>query len=188
MPTPKWLKPTVDFGPLAVFLLAFWTQGLLVATAALMIATAVVLILSFSFTRKVALVPLTTAVVVGIFGGLTLYLHDDTFIKIKPTIIYALFALAIGGGLLFDKPAAKAILGEALRLTDTGWRRLSFRFMLFCVAMAVANEIVRRVAPVDVWVLWKVPGSLVTTFVFMLAQMPLIQRHKPAEQPVSDKS
>lgn len=180
-PIPSWLKPTVDFGPLAVFLLAYVSKGLLAATAALMAATAVALVLSFVYTRKVALMPLVTAVIVGVFGGLTLWLNDDTFIKLKPTIIYGLFAAMIGGGLVLGKPAAKAVLGEAFQLNDTGWKRLSLRFMLFFIMMALINEVVRRVASLDVWVLWKVPGSIALTFVFMLAQMPLIQRHRLPE-------
>lgn len=181
MTAPKWLKPTVDFGPLAMFLAVFWLKGLLPATAALMAATAVALALSFVFTRKVALMPLVTAIIVGVFGGLTLWLNDDTFIKMKPTIIYALFAMVIGGGVALGKPTVKLILGEAFQLDDTGWKRLSVRFCLFFIAMALINEVVRRVASVDVWVLWKVPGSIALTFVFMLAQMPLIQRHKVEE-------
>ncbi len=177
-PAPGWLKPSVDYGPLAVFLLAYVTKGLLPATAALMAATAVALAVSYAFTRKMALMPLVTAIIVGIFGGLTLWLNDDTFIKMKPTIIYGLFAVLIGGGLVLGKPVLKAVLGEAFALTDRGWRLLSVRFVLFFVAMALANEVIRRVASVDVWVLWKVPGSIACTFVFMLIQMPLIQRHK----------
>ncbi|HLO78136.1 MAG TPA: septation protein A [Magnetospirillum sp.] len=181
MSAPKWLKPAVDFGPLAVFLGAFWLKGLLPATAALMVATAVALALSYVYTRKIALMPLVTAIIVGVFGGLTLWLNDDTFIKLKPTIIYGLFAAVIGGGLAMGKPAVKVILGEAFQLDDAGWKRLSLRFCLFFIAMALTNEVVRRVASVDVWVLWKVPGSIAATFLFMLTQMPLIQRHKVEE-------
>jgi len=151
-----------------------------------MAATAVALVLSFAFTRKVALMPLVTAVIVGVFGGLTLWLNDDTFIKMKPTIIYGLFAVVIGGGLALGKPAAKVILGEAFQMDDQGWKRLSLRFCLFFLAMAGVNEVVRRVASVDVWVLWKVPGSIVATVLFMLAQMPLIQRHKLDEPAAVD--
>jgi intracellular septation protein len=178
---PSWLKPSVDFGPLAIFLAIFWLKGLLPATAALIAATAVALVLSFAFTRKVALMPLVTAIIVGVFGGLTLWLNDDTFIKMKPTIIYGLFALVIGGGVALGKPAVKVVLGEAFQLDDLGWRRLSLRFCLFFIAMALINEVVRRIATVEMWVLWKVPGSIALTFVFMLAQMPLIQRHKLTE-------
>lgn len=175
------LKPIVDFGPLAVFLAAYVGKGLIVATAALMVATALALALSYYHTRKVAVVPLVTAGVVGVFGGLTLWLDDEVFIMMKPTIIYALFAAVIAGGMALGKPTIKVILGEALQLDDLGWRRLSLRFMLFFLAMALANEVVRKVASVDMWVIWKVPGSMVLTIGFMLAQMPLIQRHRPTD-------
>jgi intracellular septation protein len=179
---PSWLKPVVDFGPLAVFLLAYETQGLLAATAALMLTTAVALVLSWIYTRKLPLVPVVTAVIVGIFGGLTLWLHDDTFIKLKPTIIYGLFAALLLGGLATGRLLLKSVMGEALPLDDLGWRQLSIRFAAFFFAMALANEVVRRVVSTDLWVLWKVPGSIVLTFLFMLAQTPLIQRHKLPEQ------
>lgn len=179
---PSWLKPAVDFGPLGVFLVMFWLKGMLPATAALMVATAVALAVSFFYTRKLALMPLVTAIIVGVFGGLTLWLNDDTFIKMKPTIIYALFAVVIGGGMALGKPALKVVLGEAFQLDDAGWKRLSLRFCLFFLAMAATNEVVRRVASDNIWVLWKVPGSIAATFVFMLAQMPLIQRHKVEEE------
>ncbi|ARJ67290.1 septation protein IspZ [Magnetospirillum sp. ME-1] len=178
---PKWLKPAVDFGPLAVFLGLYWLKGLLPATAALIAATAVALVLSFAVTRKVALMPLVTALVVGVFGGLTLWLNDETFIMMKPSIVYGLFAAVLGGGLILKRPTVKAVLGEALALDDDGWRALSLRFCLFFIAMALLNEVVRRVASLDVWVLWKVPGSMALTFVFMLFQMPLIRRHMVEE-------
>jgi intracellular septation protein len=180
---PTWLKPAVDFGPLAVFMAAFWLRGMLPATAALMAATAVALAVSYYFTRKLALMPLVTAVIVGVFGGLTLWLHDDTFIKMKPTIIYALFAVVIAGGLALGKPTVKVVLGEAFQLDALGWKRLSLRFCLFFLAMAATNEVVRRIASDNIWVLWKVPGSIGATFVFMLTQLPLIQRHKVEEEP-----
>ena len=181
---PSWLKPTVDFGPLAVFLLAYETHGLQTATAALMAATAVALAASYFFTRTVALMPLVTAAVVGVFGGLTLWFKDDTFIKLKPTIIYGLFALVLAGGLMTGKPVLKRLMGEALPMDDLGWRRLSVRFVAFFLVMAMANEVVRRVLTTDQWVLWKVPGSIVLTFAFMMAQARLIHRHRlPEEKP-----
>lgn len=181
-PAPTWLKPAVDFGPLAVFLAAFWLHGMLAATAALMAATAVALAVSYFFTRKLALMPLVTAAIVGVFGGLTLWLHDDTFIKMKPTIIYALFSAVIAGGMALGKPTVKLVLGEAMQLDADGWKRLSLRFCLFFLAMAATNEVVRRIASDNIWVLWKVPGSIAATFVFMLTQLPLIQRHKIEDQ------
>lgn len=169
-------------GPLAVFLAAYYLAGLLPATAALMAATVVALGVSWGFTRKLPLMPMVTAAIVLVFGGLTVWLNDDTFIKLKPTIIYALFAVVLGGGLALDKPVLRAALGGALAIDEAGWRKLSLRFALFFVAMAMANEVVRRVVSTDVWVLWKVPGSLLLTLGFMLAQGRLILRHKLPEE------
>ena len=118
---------------------------------------------------------------VGVFGGLTLWLNDETFIMMKPTIVYGLFAAVLGGGLALNRPTVKALLGEALHLDDDGWRALSLRFCLFFLGMAILNEVVRRVASMDTWVLWKVPGSMAATFIFMLFQLPLIRRHMPDE-------
>jgi intracellular septation protein len=182
---PQRLKAATDFGPLLVFLLVFWTKGLLPATAALMAATAIALAVTYATTRKVALMPLVTALVVGVFGGLTLWLKDETFIMMKPTIIYGLFAVILGGSVALGRPAVKAVLGEAMTLTPDGWRLLSLRFCLFFLAMALANEVIRRAVSVDLWVLWKVPGSIGLTFAFTLSQMPLIRRHT-VESPVGD--
>lgn len=182
-PPPVWLKPLVDYAPLVVFLVAFEVKGLMVATAALMATTLAALILSLVVARRLPLVPLITALVVGIFGGLTLWFNDENFIKIKPTIIYGLFAVTLGGGLLFGKPFLKAVMGEALPLDDAGWRSLTLRFALFFVVMAVANEVIRRAVTTEIWVLWKVPGSIVLTFVFVLTQMGLIKRHRLPDEP-----
>jgi len=184
---PSWLKPLVDYSPLVIFLVAFEVKGLMVATAALMATTVAALILSLAVARRLPLVPLITAVIVGIFGGLTLWLNDETFIKLKPTIIYGLFAVTLGGGLLFGKPFLKAVMGESLPLDDLGWRRLSLRFTLFFLVMAGANEVVRRLVSTEMWVLWKVPGSIVLTFLFVLTQMGLIKRHRLPDEPSSQK-
>lgn len=178
----SFLKPAVDYGPLAVFLVSYKLGGMFVATAALMAATVVVLALSLAVTRKLPLVPVVTAVIVGVFGGLTLWLQDDTFIKMKPTILYGLFAAVVGGGLATGRTLLKPLVGEALALDDIGWRRLSLRFVLFFLAMAAANEVARRVLTTDMWVLWKVGGSLFLTFAFMVSQVPLIKRHKLSEE------
>ena len=177
MREPTWLKPAIDYGPLAVFLGGFYWQGLMAATVALMAATALALAASYVFTRKLAVLPLVTAVVVAVFGGLTVWLDDPTFIKLKPTIIYGLFAAAIGGGLALGRPVLKPMLGHAVAIDDDGWRRLSLRFVFFFLAMAAANEIIRRVASDEIWVLWKVPGSIVLTVAFMVSQAGLVKRH-----------
>lgn len=175
---PAWLKPVVEYGPLAIFVSIYFAQGLMAATVALMLATVIGLGLSWLVARKVPLMPLVTAAIVLVFGGLTLWLNDETFIKMKPTIIYALFAAVIGGGLLMNKLALRKVLGHAIAMDQAGWRKLSARVALFFVAMAVANEVVRHVMSTDHWVLWKMPGSLIITLAFMLAQGPLILRHQ----------
>ena len=180
---PKWLSPTVDYGPLIVFFVAYFLGGLLTATAALMAATAAALVLSLAVRRKVPLLPVITAAIVGVFGGLTLWLEDETFIKMKPTIIQALFAVVLLGGLAFNRPLLKPLLGAALPpMDDAGWRRLTFRYALFFVAMAILNEVIWRTQSTDFWVTFKVFGIVGLTLLFGLAQMPLISRHRLPEQ------
>lgn len=182
-----WVKPAVDFGPLAVFFLAYKTAGILVATAALMAATVVAVGLAYAHTRRWPLVPVVTAVIVGVFGGLTLWLKDDSFIKMKPSIIYALFAAVLAGGLAFDRPLLKSLLSEAMPpLSPTGWRALTLRFTGFFLAMAGLNEVARRILTTDQWVLWKVAGCVALTFAFILAQTPLIRRHRLESEPAAE--
>ncbi len=179
---PRWLKPTVDYGPLAVFFLAYFKAGLLIATGALIAATAVALVLALWAERRVPWMPLTTAVVVGIFGGLTLWSGDETFIKIKPTIVQALFAAVLLGGLAFGRPLLKPLWGAAWPMDDAGWRQLSLRFALFFAVMAALNEAVWRTQSTDVWVTFKVFGLIGLTLLFSIAQAPLMMRHRLAEE------
>jgi intracellular septation protein len=125
--------------------------------------------------------PLVTAVVVGIFGGLTLWSGDETFIKMKPTIVQALFAIALLGGLAFGRPLLKPLLKAAWPMDETGWRRLSLRFGLFFAAMGALNEVVWRTQSTDVWVMFKVFGLLGLTLLFSIAQVPLMTRHRLPE-------
>lgn len=175
---PAWLKPAVDYGPIAVFFGVYLKWGLMTATGALIAATAVALAISLILARRVPLMPLITAIVVGIFGGLTLWLHDDTFIKMKPTIVQAVLAAILLGGLAFGKPLLKPVMGAAWNMDELGWRKLTLRFALFFLAMAVLNEIVWRTQSTDFWVNFKVFGLLGLTMLFSVAQMPLLQRHR----------
>lgn len=177
-PAPRWLKPATEYGPLAVFLAVYAWAGLMPATAALLVATGVGLVLSLLLLRRLPLMPLVTAVVVGIFGGLTLWLHDDTFIKMKPTVINALFAAVLLGGLALGRMPLRLLLGSALQITEAGWRQLSLRCGLLFAGLAVLNEIVWRTQSTDVWVTFKVFGLMGLTVVFMVAQAPLIARHR----------
>ncbi len=178
---PTWLKPAVDYGPIAVFFGAYLKFGLMTATGALMAATAVALALSYAMVRRIAWMPLVTAVIVGVFGGLTLWLNDETFIKIKPTIVEGLFSVVLLGGLAVRRPLLKPLFGSTWAMDDEGWRRLSLRFAIFFATMAVLNEIVWRTQSTDTWVLFKVFGLIGLTLVFVIAQIPLMTRHRLAE-------
>jgi intracellular septation protein len=179
---PAWLRPAADYGPIAVFFIAYVMADLLWATGALMAATAVALAMSLAVARRVPLMPLITAGVVAVFGGLTLALQDDTFIKMKPTIVQILFAAILLGGLAFGRPLLKPLMGTAWSMDDQGWRKLTFRFGLFFLAMAGLNEAVWRTQSTDVWVSFKVFGLLGLTLLFALAQTPLMRRHHLATE------
>jgi intracellular septation protein len=173
----SWVKPTTEYGPLAVFFIVYLKWDLLTATGALIAATVVALTLSLIVERRVPMMPLITAIIVGVFGGLTLWLQDDTFIKMKPTIVEALFSIVLLGGLLFNRPLLKPLMGAAWPMDDTGWRKLTLRFAVFFAAMAVLNEIVWRTQTTDVWVTFKVFGLMALTLIFAVAQTPLLRRH-----------
>jgi intracellular septation protein len=179
---PPWLRPASDYGPIVVFFIAYVLSDLLWATGALMAATAVALGLSLAIARRVPLMPLITAGVVGVFGGLTLILQDETFIKMKPTIVQILFAAILLGGLVFGRPLLKPLMGTAWSMDDQGWRKLTFRFALFFLAMAGLNEAVWRTQSTDFWVSFKVFGILGLTLLFALAQTPLMRRHHLATE------
>jgi len=179
---PKWLAPLTDYGPLAIFFAAYLLADLMTATAALMAATLVALVLGLAIARHVPTMAIVTAVIVGIFGGLTLLLHDDTFIKMKPTIVQLIFAAVLFVGLLFGRSPLKAVLGKALEIDDAGWKVLSLRYAVFFVAMAGLNELVWRTQSEEFWVSFKVFGLAVLTVAFTLAQMRLIARHQLPEQ------
>ena len=128
---------------------------------------------------RVSPVIIATAVLVVVFGGLTFWFGDAHFIKMKPTIINLLFAGVLLGGLLTGRPLLKLMFGEAFNLTEEGWRKLTLRWMLFFVVMAVVNEIVWRNSPRPTWVNFKVFGILPLTLVFAMSQIGLIKRYEP---------
>ncbi len=178
---PPWLRPTVDYGPLMVFLAFYFATDLFAATAALIAVTVLALGLALWIERRVAWMPLVTATVVGIFGGLTLWSGDEIFIKMKPTIAQLLFAAVLLGSLAIGRPVLKPLLGAAWPMDELGWRRLSRRFAVFFLIMAVLNEAVWRTQTTDVWVLFKVFGLFGLTMLFSLAQVPLMTRHRLPE-------
>ncbi|HVO16413.1 MAG TPA: septation protein A [Alphaproteobacteria bacterium] len=172
-----WLKLLIEAGPLVVFFAAYSATNLMTATAVFMVAIAVALGASIWIERRVPIMPLVSAAVVMVFGGLTLWLDDDTFIKMKPTIINGLFAAVLFGGLIFRRPFLKPLFGPVLQLDEPGWLKLSLRWAIFFAAVAVLNEIVWRNFSTDNWVTFKVFGILPLTVIFAMAQTPLIQRH-----------
>jgi len=179
-PAPRWLAPLTDYGPLAVFFAAYLLGDLMTATAALMAATVVALALSYGIARRVPVMAVVTAVIVGVFGGLTLALQDDTFIKMKPTIVQLIFAAVLLVGLALGRMPLKVVMGKALEMDNAGWRSLSLRYALFFIAMAALNELVWRTQSESFWVSFKVFGLAALTVAFTLAQMPLISRHQTA--------
>lgn len=183
---PKWTGPVVDYGPLVVFFAVYLIWGLIPATGALMGATLIALVVSWTVRRTIPMMAVVTAVIVGVFGGLTLWFNDETFIKVKPTIVQALFAVILLGGLLFKKPMLKYVLGKVWPIDDAGFFKLSFRFGLFFAAMAVLNEVVWRTQDTDTWVLFKVWGLMGLTFVFAMSQIKVFETHRlPDPEPTA---
>jgi intracellular septation protein len=177
------LKLAFDLGPLVLFFFANSRYGIFVATGTFMVAVLAALAASYVLTRHLPIMPVVTAVIVLVFGGLTLVLHNDLFIKIKPTILYALFGAVLLGGLFFGKSFLGTIFDSLFHLTDEGWRKLTLRWAIFLFALALLNEIVWRNTSTDLWVNFKVFGFLPLTFLFGALQYPLLRKYavEPAE-------
>jgi intracellular septation protein len=177
------LKLAFDLGPLVLFFFANSRYGIFVATGTFMVAVLAALAASYVLTRHLPIMPVVTAVIVLVFGGLTLVLHNDLFIKIKPTILYALFGAVLLGGLFFGKSFLGISFDSLFHLTDEGWRKLTVRWAIFFFVLAVLNEIVWRNTTTDVWVNFKVFGFLPLTFLFGALQYPLLRKYavEPAE-------
>jgi intracellular septation protein len=189
-PTRKALNPTVklvlELGPLALFFAAYSKLGIFAATGVLMACVMVTLGVSYAMLRRIPVMPLVTAVIVLIFGSLTLFFHDETLIKIKPTALYLLFAAALFAGLWLRKPLLKILFDGALHVTEEGWLKLTWRWAFFFVALAILNEIVWRTQSTDLWVKFKTFGFLPLTLLFALVQAPLIMRYETKEQQTGD--
>jgi intracellular septation protein len=197
-----WLKLALEMGPLILFFFAnsrpaLFTPfigpllpaaitaekaGIFVATAVFMAAILVSLAVSYALTRHLPVMAMVTAVIVVVFGGLTLVLHDETFIKMKPTIVYLLFAGVLLGGLAFNKPLLAMVFDAVFHLTDEGWRKLTLRWAIFFLGLAVLNEIIWRTQTTDFWVNFKVFGVVPITFIFAALQYPLLQKYTVEEK------
>ena len=176
------LKLALELGPLAIFFFANSRYGIFTATAVFMVAITIALAASWILTRKLAIMPLITGIVVLVFGGLTIYLQNDLFIKLKPTIVNCLFGGILLGGLYFGKSLLGYVFDSVFKLTDEGWRLLTFRWGVFFFVLAVINEIVWRNFSTDFWVSFKVFGFMPITLAFTLFQMPLITKHSIPEE------
>jgi intracellular septation protein len=204
------IRLALELGPLIVFfvvntlgegwldrspLLASWfSQPIIFATAVFMVAMAISLLLSWLLLKRIAVMPLVTGVVVLVFGTLTLVFQDATFIKMKPTIVNALFGAVLLGGLLFGHSLLRYVFGDVYKLKDKGWTVLTWRWGLFFFLLAALNEIVWRGAPLvtdtakaadDLWVAFKVWGIMPLTIVFSMFQLPVLKDYAPDPEPVN---
>ncbi|MCB1430010.1 MAG: septation protein A [Nitratireductor sp.] len=195
--TSPLLKFALELGPLVIFFLAnsYGDQlaeafpvlkalggKIFIGTAFLMVAMIISQALSLWLTRHLAIMPLVTLFFVLVFGGLTLWLQDETFIKMKPTIVNLIFASILLGGLLFGRSLLAYVFDAAFNLDEEGWRKLTFRCGLFFIAMAIINEIVWRNFSNDFWVNFKVWATMPMTILFMMLQLPLLKRHMIEEE------
>ena len=183
---PPLLRLALELGPLALFFLAnaygdrFGVaegQRIFAATGLFIVATVAALSINYALVRKLPIMPLVSGVVVVVFGGLTLFLQNEIFIKLKPTIVNTLFGLVLLGGLYFRKPLLQIVLDSVFELTEEGWRKLTLRWALFFFALAALNEIVWRTQTTDFWVNFKVFAVLPITLVFGALQYPLLIKH-----------
>lgn len=180
---PPLAKLGLDLGPLVIFFIANWLGGLFVATGVFMVAMVISIGIGFAIERKFSPMPLVTGALVLVFGGLTLWLADDTFIKIKPTILYVIFSIVLVGGLAMGRLFLKTLLSATFNLPDRAWRALTWRWVIFFVVLAVANEVVWRNATDDQWVAFKVWGIFPLTLLFAFAQTPFLLRNQIEEKP-----
>jgi intracellular septation protein len=171
------VKMAFDFGPLILFFFANSYRGIFFATAVFMIAVISALAIQYFLIRRIPIVPVVTAAIVLLFGALTLWLQDETFIKMKPTIIYVMFASILLAGLATGRPLFELVLDNAFHLKEEGWKKLTWRWAVFFLGLAVLNEILWRSVSTDTWVALKTFGFLPLTLIFALAQAPLFVRY-----------
>jgi intracellular septation protein len=176
---PQLIKMALELGPLVVFFIVNARADIFAGTAWFMGAMVISLVLSWVLLKKVALMPLVTGVVVLIFGGLTLWLHDDTFIKMKPTVINALFGAVLLGGLVFRLSLLRYVFGDVYKLRPEGWTVLTLRWGLFFFFLALLNEVVWRTQSTDFWVAFKVWATMPLTVIFAALQLPVLTRYAP---------
>lgn len=182
-----WRRLGLEAGPLVVFFVVNQIWGIFIATGCFMVATIIAVGLSLKLESRLPIMPLVSAVFVLAFGGLTLILADDLFIKIKPTVVNLLFASVLFAGLAMGRSYIKVIMGPVLQMTDAGWRTLSWRWAFFFLFLAVLNEIVWRNFSTEFWAGFKLFGIMPITLLFGAAQVPLLMRDQAALQAEENK-
>jgi intracellular septation protein len=185
---PKWVRWFVDYAGLVVFLITLVaTHSAVTASWAIVGGSVLALLVGLVFERRLAPMPLVTAVLGVIFGGLTIFFHDERFIKVKPTILYTAFGLFLITGALRGKNPLKVLMGDAFHLPDPVVRTLTLRYALFFFALAIANEAVWRTQSTLIWGFFKFPGTPILIFLFALSQAPLMMKHMPDDEPADAK-
>ena len=174
---PQLRRLLLDLGPLFLFFLSFEFGGIFFATAVFMAAVLAALAVGWHLEKRLSPIPLITAVLVIVFGGLTLYLRNDIFIKMKPTVLYTIFGATLIGGLSFNRLFIKYVFAEAFDLTEKGWRGLTWRWGIFFLILAALNEAIWRNTSTATWVSFKVWGIMSLIFLFALAQTPFLLKH-----------
>ena len=175
----------LDLGPLIVFFTAFQFFGIFVATAMFMVVIVVALAIGYTLDRKLSPIAIFTALIVLLFGGLTLYLKNETFVKIKPTIIYATFCFVLLGGMAFNRLFIKYALSFEFELPQSAWRTLTWRWAIFFGTLAALNEYVWRNYSTPDWVIFKVWIILPLVLAFGALQTPLLLKHQSTKEPPS---
>jgi intracellular septation protein len=171
------LKLALDIGPLVLFFAVNARAGIFAGTGVFMAAVLIALAVSYALTKRLPVMPVVSAIIVVLFGGLTLAFQDETFIKLKPTIIYVLFGAALLGGLVARQPLLSIVFDSMFHLTEEGWRKLTVRWVVFFFALAVLNEVVWRTQSTDFWVSFKLFGFVPLTFAFAALQYPLLMKY-----------
>ena len=183
---PGWVRPTIDYAPVILFFVSFKIWGLKTGIVVMIVASIAAIAIGYLLARRLAWPPVVTAAIVVIFGSLTLIFNDDTFFKMKPTVVEGLFAVTLWGGLLLKRPLLQHMMGHGLKLDAVGWRKLEFRFAFFCAGMAVLNEIIWRTQTTDIWADFKL-GLIGLTVLFMMTQLPLIKNHMLADDIATER-
>ena len=178
------IKFLTDFGPLLVFFIIYFRNGqdLKVAIPPFVVATLLSLGIMYFLDKKIPMMPLTSGIIITLFGGLTLYFDNKVFFYMKPTVVNLVFAAILFFGRFFtQKPLLKIFFQKSIKLQDEGWQKLSYRWIYFFIFIAILNELVWRTQTEAFWVNFKVWGLLPISFLFIASQMPLMNKYKISE-------